>query len=722
MFDPKTSQNTRRPRGAIIVTFLCTMVLCALVNSVVMAQADPKRSDIDSPGLLVEGSIGWGNIIDQSRPVPVAFLVRNDSERNFEGILELTDLDRNRKLSLGEVVVAPGTSRRLNSIHKLIDWHDCIATIRRGNKVVWRRDMNLSAGRLIEHNSNYVLFVDDGGRKLNLPGDDFDVSTTIVTYEVPVAGISGRPIRTVTLKPWQVNNHPATLMIAMAMVFPETAAERDLNQVQWKAIGQWVCEGGTVFVNSNSRELITRLVESIPLVSETASQSGPFTVRRFGLGAIYEYNDPLMTSQSQEIKLAIADVAAQLSRNHVNSFFDSGMVFFSRGGQTDQNRLWIGGLFGIYTLLSGLGSLMLFRLSQKRMAMYIITVVFCASLAAAGLGGYLRLSKGDLRWLSVTEAGEGGLVQVALLDVQSAGSRNTHVAVKGDNADLQLIANPVNRFYQQTMMSGYSPFTWQPNLLQSEKDTYQIGVPMSPWGHMRCHASAIRRNPQRLEIELEYKPGGPPQPTAGEQTSGESAISPLTSKPQPLTFTDELLKGDFKLKIENKLPFSIRNCTLVIGISRPAAPNSQNNAGVLVQRGRNRVFTNVQGQNMIDGLVDVYHQQPVANISVEGHHSSEFAANFGTAQQYWSHGGTWPYGSRLPPRIPRVGMACAWIIGSIDESPILEIDEDHSDFITQQSFHNFVQLITPDQMPESLKLILQAITAEAEKAEPPQAQ
>jgi hypothetical protein len=44
----------------------------------------------------------------------------------------------------------------------------------------------------------------------------------------------------------------------------------------------------------------------------------------------------------------------------------------------------------------------------------------------------------------------------------------------------------------------------------------------------------------------------------------------------------------------------------------------------------------------------------------------------------------------------------AWIIGQINESPSIKIDEPNSDFIPHKGVHLFVQELLPEEIPSTL--------------------
>ena len=678
-----------------------TLVYSLILTSGAMAQPSEMLKEFDSPGLVVEAMAGWGGYVDRSTPVPMSFLFRNDTARNIEGVLTLIEPWSHREVNLGEMIVSPGTTRRLTFVCSMTDWSECIGKLSYGRKTLWRRSLDLNTGKSFNSNVNYVLFVDASGRKLELPSAVAEVAPTNM-HEPQVAGKQGRPINCITLKSWQVSNHPGPLIVAQAMIFPEGASERDLNQVQWKAVAEWMCQGGTVFVHKASQEIISRLMEMAPLGSDVAMESGPFAIRQIGLGALYEFDRPLMSSESAEIRQSIATIAANLSRNQINTFSDQTYVRQSRRGQADRNRNMILGLFGLYTLLTGGGALLLFRLSQRKIAIFTIIMVTLASVLAGVLGGFLRFSKGDLHWMTVTQVGTGGMVQVGGIEVQSAGSRNTQVAIRGEHADLQFIGNPrFNGNYFDFVPSrqfGYSPFTWQPNQDASEKDLFQVNVPMSPWGRRRCHATAYRRDMKRLDFDLDFKPNV----SANKQGRERGQNEPV-----------ELPGGTFSLNINNPLPFEIYDCRLVIGVS--VAETNQIKAS---RRSRNPYDPNQKTASAVDNLVDVYHFEQLSGVLSSKPLEFHFPANFRLMQSYWEMHQMIPNGSQLMFRVSRMGTANAWIVGRVKNSPAIEIDEDRSDFLPQEGTHFFVQELRPEEMPNVVQFAKSQIVTDSEKVQP----
>ncbi len=687
----------RRFRKAVLR--IVPIVLLALVFSdVASAQPDAPPEDIDTAGLVVEAIAGWDGTVDRRTPVPVSFLIRNDTDRIIEGNLWLSDPTRGHEAPLGEIVVAPGTSRRVSSIQALPDWFECFATLREGRQILWRRELPLMTGQDFNAHVNFALLIDNIGRKLQFPGAVTD-PVAVATSEIAVAEEQGRPVKCLTVKSWQVPNHPGPLVVAQAMVFPENANVADLNPVQWQAVAEWMCQGGCVFVHNQSQDLIKRLTDSAPLDADAAVSRGQFVVRQRGLGGIYEYQERLFHSEGDETRKLMGETIAKLTKNQTGKFLDSTFFHNQVNGRADWNRLLIAAFFGFYTLFFALAASLLFRLGQRRIGACTMIVVVGTSILAGLLGGYLRFSKGDLRWITVTQAGAGGVVQTGKIEVQSAGGRNTSVAIHGERPGLQLIQGEPRYHPWNRRQTDYEPFTWQSNLAEGENDTYHIGVPMTPWGSRRLHVTAFQRGSLPLEFELKFERADPPIRTDG---------LPVGSTGMPA--------GVFSLKVVNRLPFDITDCWLVIGVSQkapeqlvaePAAPN----ANLRARAGATKTVT-----PSASGLIDVYLKRHLQVLSAGAIHEGTFQAQFQVVRNNWELAMQFPNGSVYIPRISRFGTASAWIIGRLEHSPGMAIDEQRSDFVPQEHLHLFVQEIRPQDMADASLFLNPGSGASDEKA------
>jgi len=667
------------------------------------AQSDGPQEDVDSPGLVVEAIAGWDGTVDRGTPIPVSFLIRNDSDRIIEGELRLSDPVNGHEATLGEIIIAAGTSRRFSSIQALPNWFQCFATLEKGKQVLWRRELALTTGQEFNSNVNFALFIDNDGRRLRFPGA-VSGTASVTTSEIVVAEEPGRPVKCLTVKSWQVPDHPGPLVVAQAMLFSEGADAAGLNQAQWRAVAEWMCQGGTVFVHVESHEIIDRLTNSAPLDADAAVPRGQFAVRRCGLGGIYEYHQPLLPSTGAETQQRIGEAIAKLTKFHTSTLLNSISLHRMAQGRAEWNRVLVIAFFGFYTLFFAVALSLLFRLSQRRIGACTVIVVIGACVLAGLLGGYLRFSHGDLRWTSVTQAGAGGLVQAAMIDVLSAGSRNTNVAIQGERPGLELFDREPRYYPWNRHQTGYVPFTWSPNLAASEIDAYHISVPMTPWGSRRLHATAFQRGLRPLDFELKFERDNPQNPNDGAQRKS-------TGTPA----------GVFSLKVVNRLPFDIQECWLVIGVSQKSSEQLvSEQAGPNVRLRARAGWANAVTPSAT-GLIDVYHKRQLQVLPAGAVREDAFSAQFQVIRNNWElaiqlQNGQLPSGSLNIPRISRFGATSAWIIGRLEQSPGMTIDEQRSDFIPQEQLHLFVQEIRPEDMPNASLFVANDSGASGETA------
>jgi hypothetical protein len=649
-----------------------------------IAQTDETRDDSDTPGLVIEATAGWDGTVDQSAPVPISFLISNYSKRPIEGQFVLSDPMNGHVVLLGEVYIAPEGTRRFTSIQSLTNWFECFATLEFGGHVLWRRELALHTGNTFLANVNYALLIDDSGRTLPLPGATNTAGLQVST-ELTVAGEAGRQIECLTVKSWQVPNHPGAIIVAQAVLFPErSGAIKSLNRIQWQALAEWMCLGGTIFVHNESADIVDRLNELAPLEAGERMPSGEDSVRRVGLGAIHEYSLPLFSSGGETMRQQIATAVANLPKHHITTITGSAGINNHQVGRADINRGLVVAFFVLYTFISGAVTLVLFRLTRRRIALYTVTVVLGASVLSGVLGGILRVSEGDLRWMTVTQSGAGGLVQIGRIDVQSAGGRNKTVAISGERTDLQSVGTPPRYYSWNQRPMGYPPFSWQPNLAKSDTGIYKVNVPMTPWGIRRLYATAYDKTSQGMDFNLKFEPHILPR-------SEDGAESDSTDMPA----------GDFSLTLVNRFPFDVSDCWLVIGATRWASGQTisqqGNRSGLLSYFPR-------PPQAVVptkDGLIDVYHMKQLHSLPSDEIRTESFEAEFEFKNADWDMSRTFQGGSVTPPRISRLGTASAWIIGRIQNPPGLSIDRAGTDFVPQESLHLFIQEIRPENMPDA---------------------
>jgi hypothetical protein len=671
-------------------SLLILFLMCVGLPTPVMGQSAVKPDDHqpDFPGLDIQAVVGWDGRVETDAPVPVSFLISNQSSQVLEGQLILSEPETEREINLGDVFVGPGSVRRFSSVLALSDWSDCVATYTDGSTDFWTRQLPLMTGKDFSEDVNYLLFVDDGGRALQLPAVETPVASgspqSETTAPKPTGAVEdrflprfgfGRSVQPVSVKSWQVPQHPGPLTVAQAMLFSETVKVEMLNDPQWDAIGHWVCLGGTVFVHESSKEVLERLKKAAPLRSQPAVLQDEHQTYRCGAGSIREYNGRLFSADESRAVETVLEASSRLSRYSAVSIPDQLPLTYVGTSNASFTRLMVLAVFSIYLLFSGVVALLMFRSNRRRVMTYTVSVVTIACVAAALLGSYLRNSRGDLLWRSVIVGGPGGAVQIAQIRVQSAGGRNTQVAVRGKKADLQLLrkkstdrSDYYSRFAvynlgQTEGAVGYAPFSVQPNLLKDEPEAFRIGVPITPWGVRQSIAAAYDPELQGVQIDLRFRP------------EGSVTLDKNMNNGDSWTY---VVPGQWNVSVTNRLPFDLTECQLLVTTSVPHVPSSMMTAsGVQFSPGRGEIrlgeiAATASTTTSLSGIPFVV-----------------------TMTHYW-------YNSQntIEPEPAFPGASDIWFIARVNQSPLLTIDDEHSDFEQFDGLHYYIQKLTPDEIPQ----------------------
>ena len=682
--------SLRETSGSLIQHLLILILVNVSAQTSAKAQsaANDEQRQPDFPGLDIQAVVGWDGRVEVDAPVPVSFLISNQSNEVLEGRLILSEPETEREINLGDVFVGPGSVRRFSSVLSLSDWNDCVATYTDGSRDFWTRRLPLMTGKDFSEDVNYLLFVDDGGRALQLPVAETSAApgsqqSATSAPEPAVAAEDrfrprfgfGRSVQPVSVKSWQIPQHPGPLTIAQAMLFSETAKVDMLNDPQWDAIGRWVCLGGTVFVHDSSKEVLERLRKAAPLRSLPAVLQNEHQVYRCGIGSIREYSGGLFSTDDSQAIQKLLDASSQLSRYSVLSIPDQLPEAYVGTSNANFTRMMVLAVFSIYLLFSGVVALLMFRSNRRRVMTYTVSVVTIACLAAALLGSYLRNSRGDLHWQSVLVGSPGGAVQVAQIQVQSAGGRNTQVAVRGKNTDLQLLrkkstdrSNYYSRFAvynpgQAEGAVGYAPFSVQPNLLKEELDAFRIGVPITPWGVRQSIATAYESELQGVQVELRFRPEGTLTFDANSR-GGES-----------WTY---VIPGQWTVSVTNQLPFDLTECHLLVTTSVAHIPSGGGTASGLE-------FSPGRGEIMLG---------EVAATATTSSASSNLTVGV-TTNRHWYNDQ-----KKIEPEPSFPGASDVWFVARINQSPLLKIDDEYSDFEQFDGVHYYMQKLTPDEIPQ----------------------
>lgn len=670
----------------LLILFLISVASLTPVLGQTAARLEDRQPDF--PGLDIQAVVGWDGRVETDAPVPVSFLISNQSNEVLEGQLILSEPETEQKINLGDVFIGPGSVRRFSSVLALTDWSDCVATYTDGSRDFWTRQLPLMTGKDFSEDVNYLLFVDDGGRALQLPGEETSVapgSQQSGTSAAESAGAEfdrftprvgfGRSVQPVSVKSWQIPQHPGPLTVAQAMLFSETATVDMLNDLQWDAIGRWVCLGGTVFIHESSKEMLERLKKAAPLRSLPAVLQDEHQLYRCGVGSVREYSGKLLPNDEFRVIEKLLHAISQLSRYSVFSIPDQLPHAYVGTSNANYTRLIVLAVFSIYLLFSGVVALLMFRSNRRRIMTYTVSVVAIACLAAALLGSYLRNSRGDLHWRSVIVGSSGGAVQIAQIELQSAGGRNTQVAVRGKETDLQLLrkkstdrGNYYSRFAmynpgQSRGVVGYAPFSVQPDLLKDEPDVFRIGVPITPWGRRQSIAIAYDSELQGVKIDLRFRP------------EGSLILDTSMNHGDSWTY---VVPGQWNVSVTNRLPFDLTECQLLVTTSVPHVPSNM------------MVASEVQ---FSPGRGEIRLGEVAATASTTS--SLSGIPIVVTVTHYWHNNRNT---IELEPAFP--GASDIWFAGRVHQSPLLSIDDEHSDFEQFDGIHYYLQKLSPDEIPQ----------------------
>lgn len=638
--------RTRVKQHAIGISLLVVGLLSCSVTNVVAQVARPTGV-VTTNGLDVKCAIGFEGLCDATRPTSLTLLISNYTGKPIDGHLRLIDKWNGYDIDLGEVYLSEMQTRRFGTIQDLRDWNDVEIELRdESDTVIWNQELLMQKHGGDSPESNTVLVVEDGDRKLKLKS--LTLHSTDVTPQQNRYGRFGRQIpqtdllsteagtRVVTINgaTWQIPTHHAPLLPFRAIILVDTVDAGKINGGQWKAIGDWVCLGGRIFIDSKATELVDELLAAAPLTAEPASQQDRFSVRPLGLGAIYEYSQPMFIGDSSATERTVVNSIAEITPQYLTKFATIRSVHRAYDQTTNRNRMWIIILFLAYTLFSGFVVLAMFRRTRRQVVTYLVTIVTTAAIGAGILGANLRFSKGEFRWLTISQPGAVGGIQIARGEASSSGARSSMINVNGSRPDLQVTGTPDNYFWQGNHVRSFTK-----RMNQSKEDqTFQTRLKITPWGEQQVYATDFVPNMKRLEVELTILPN-----------------------------------KQMNVRIVNHLSQDIQTGNIVV-MATSDTPGS-----------RQRFFQRVQFATIAAGQskninVGASTLTPLTNAV-----SRELA--FRDIHQI------------SPPQLNRPNAVTAWVFAETRDSSSLKLDEERSDFRMLQGVHLFVQELLPRELP-----------------------
>lgn len=684
----------RALRSTIVVLWIAALPVAA------QPPADDDEH-VDFTGLDIQASIGWDGHVEQNAPIPLAFLLTNQSQTDLDAELVIADPSTRQRLVLGRVFVGAGSVKRFSTIESLADWSECVATFEDDVRTLWRRELPLLSGADTSGHRNYLLYVTDNSRRPVIPEGSAAAGDGSV-YEPAL--LTGRQVRPLLVRSWQIPQHYGPMTVAQGILFDEALDPDAINDAQWDALARWVSLGGTVFVHQQSEAIVKRIADAAPMAVGPAVQSDALAVRRCGAGSVQIYSSPLFQADSTETERAILDAASRLPGFSALPLLSDLRFGYVRSENANISRTWIITLFLWYVVLSGGVTLFLFRLGRRSLAIYVVTVIAGTSVLAGMLGAKLKTTPGDLRFASVTEATDGGLVQFVRLDAQSAGGRESLVTVAGPDVEAQAVDSDTETLYGYYYSYGQTaqsqrhlpPFSEQSNLLPDEPGTWQLKATTTPWGTRQVYATGFQPDVPPLDLTL----------TCVLQNGSIEG--------------DAALDGRFYLRVTalNRSGLPLQECSLVIA------------------QGKVR--------NILDGTAYPGWMPTITTNGIQGLQSAAFDTAVGKAslavsspdspveidvwirtqlREEWSSDWTAMGSVQRSMRPASPGGISVFVIATLGSSPVVQLDSARTNFEQEETMHLFLQRIPDDQLPPELLSVhrvkleadLQALRAQQEE-------
>ena len=635
----------------------CSLLACLVLAPIAGAQEDELRMTKSGGGLDVEFQAGFGDLVDRRTATSVSFLMRNNSGQQITGFMRLVNPDTEARIELREIALSPQAGLRVSTIQDLSDWTECFAELTNPQgEIIWRQAVGLTAGQGVDTNMHYCLLIHDSARAINFPSLEVPANLN-ATYQAAAAE-AGRHVAMLQTRTWQIPDHPAPMRIAVAALIPKGTAADDIKAMD--SLAEWVCEGGHLYFRTDADKIRNEIIKRLPLTPEPEFQDGAFSVQRVGRGQLIRYEGTIVDSADSPLHREILTRISRTPLNRAASLPRKIREDEIENGSAELNRIYLLSFIGLYGLFGGLFMLMLFRLKRRKVMIYAVTVVLVATISAGVLGSMLRLSRGDLRWRSITWGGAGGMTQMAHIDLLSSGARSTQLTVSGVRPDVQVIGPDNSRDYYYY---GYEPesdlpqpFELQLNRLK-ENDQFQIGVPLTPWGTNQAVATDFIPMNQTVNFQVRLQPD----------------------------------LSTVEVRVDNQLPFLLSNARILIGTT--TAPGvSTNNSD---ERG---YFNGQQFTAAADGAEERYFELPLQPIASKTQIDTSAGLTWESPTSENYHRMQVGIRNFVPPRVSRTGEVTAWLIASINESPGLRIVPEGSDFYELQESHIYIQEIRPEDI------------------------
>ena len=639
----------------------------------------------DYPGLDIQVSLGWEGLQSANAPLAVSLLITNQSITVLTGQVVLRDPQTGARRELGEVTAGPGSTRHFGSVANLNDFEACELRWESADGVYWARQLYSLDGILFEAADRLLLFVEAGQRNLTFPplsstratsansspGSD---TTTIPSGAADSPGTwaeRGSKLRVIRSQPWQLPVHPGPLTQLHTVMLSPLIKPEDLTDPQWNALAQWVALGGHVMLPTESVGVMERIQKQLPCEAATAMAEGPLLIRRCGLGAIEFFPGADLGKDGTPVMQAITDAAAtRISRPLFATLRSSTRFRHSNGFSWSYTTASIVvALSGLYAAATALPILM-FRASRRWVVGWLVSVVVVGTVAATVVGLVLRNSPADAMVTSVTEVGEGSLVQAAAVKLTSAGNRETTLKIRGRQPEMQVNSIANSMAFKYLLDNGFSQgehFTWTAFDLQqnirSDRNSGSLPISLLPWSSRTITAVDFGPIEGQLQVKLSDVDTQGTQPRTGSQVHISQFLSETVT-----------VQRQYQINLQSTLPYEISNCTLQARLWK-APLNAQEKWSLYTAAADLKVDRRDGSANEL--------------LSIGFEHLSE---NYVFYETNW-----FTESARLPK-----GEIAVWLVAEIDRSPIMQLDDSAGDPAPIDSgVHWLIYRVPPENLPMS---------------------
>ncbi len=216
---------------------------------------------------------------------------------------------------------------------------------------------------------------------------------------------------------------------------------------------------------------------------------------------------------------------------------------------------------------------------------------------------------------------------------------------------------------------GYAPFSVQPDLLQEEPGAFRIGVPITPWGVRQSIATAYDPELQGVQINLQFRPEGSVT-NATNTDSGDSWAY--------------VVPGQWTASLTNRLPFDLKECQLLVTTSVPQVSSNMNSGAYGLSANRVQFSTGRGDLKLGDIAASATAISSMSNLPIVV-----------TLTHYW-----YSNQNTIGPEPAFPGSSEIWLMARVYSSPLLSIDDEHSDFEEFGEVHYYLQKLNIEETPQ----------------------